>query len=505
MPKTTYRLCAIHAFLALTLATNLAAAQSSATPVAFGAAVSGTIATEVEVDWYSVTVDVVGDLTVTQTAWPPFIETRIAIFGPNSQTLTQSNPVTAAAPGIYYIKVWSAVGGTSTDVYTFSATLAKAGTGNDIDKGTNSAAAAVPIVLATPVSDTIAPSKETATKQDVDWFTVTTDVVGDLTVTQTAWPPFIETRIAIFGPNSETLAQANPVPAAAPGTYYIKVWSGVDGSSIAPYTFTASLVVAKTGNDIDSGKNSAAGAVAIVMGTPVSDTIAPSKETAGKQDEDWFTVTAAVTGDLTVTQTVWPPYIDTKIAIFGPNSATVAQNNPVLGATPGTYYIKVWSAADGSSIAPYTFTVNQVGAVLPPPPVDGGVVGIDSGRPDAGALDGRALDVALLGDAPRADAGALDVRAVDVGLVTGDTALIDSRTADAQPIDGTRAIDGSPYAVDSAGPPTAMADGGTTGSDKSSGCSGSCSTAGHATGRSPGLIFLGLALALIGLRRQTRR
>jgi hypothetical protein len=68
-------------------------------------------------------------------------------------------------------------------------------------------------------------------------------------ITQTAWPPYIETRIAVFGPNDATLAQANPVTAAAPGTYYIKVWSSNDGSSIAPYTFNTSLTTAITGND----------------------------------------------------------------------------------------------------------------------------------------------------------------------------------------------------------------------------------------------------------------
>jgi uncharacterized protein (TIGR03382 family) len=349
----------------------------------------------------------------------------------------------------------------------------------------------------------------------VDWFAVTTDVVGDLTVTQTAWPPYIETRIAIFGPNSETLAQGNPVAAAAPGTYYIKVWSAVDGSSIAPYTFTASLEKAQTGNDIDSGRNSASGAVPIVMGTPISDTIAPSKETAGKQDVDWFTVNATVTGDLTVTQTAWPPYIDTRIAIFGPNSETVAQNNPVVGATPGTYYIKVWSAADGSSIAPYTFTVSQVGAVLPPVPVDGGVTGMDSGRPDAGTTDAGATDVAFFGDTARADsgrpeagtaeAGPADVGATDVGTASGDTALVDSRRLDAQPRDGTQAIDGAPSSADSAGSHNAMADGGTADKDKSGGCSGSCSTAGHSRGSGAGLVFFGLALALIRRRRKPRR
>ena len=362
MKDKLHGLCAIHVFLALSLAANGAAAQG-ASAIALGSPVSGTISAAAEIDWYTVTTDVVGDLTVTQTAWPPYIETRIAIFGPNSQTLAQSNPATAAAPGTYYIKVWSAVDGVSTDVYTFTATLAKAGTGNDIDGGKNSASGAVAIALETAVSDTIAPSKETAGIQDVDWFTVTTDVVGDLAVTQTAWPPYIDTKIAIFGPNDATVAQGNPVTAAAPGIYYIKVWSAADGSSIAPYTFSASLTKAITGNDIDSGKDSPSGAIPIVLDTPVSDTIAPSAITAGKQDVDWFTITTDVVGDLAVTQTAWPPYIDTKIAIFGPNSDTLAQGNPVAAAAPGTYYIKVWSAAAGSSIAPYTFSASLTKAI----------------------------------------------------------------------------------------------------------------------------------------------
>ncbi len=208
------------------------------------------------------------------------------------------------------------------------------------------------ISLDSPMTGTI------STKGDVDWYTLTTDVVGDLTVTQTEWPPYIETRIAVYGPNNPSLLQNNPVTSAAPGTYYIKVWSANDGSSIAPYKFSASLKKAITGNDIDGGKNSASGAVPITIGTAVSDTIAPSKETAGKQDVDWYTLTTDAVGDLTVTQTEWPGYIETRIAVFGPNDPALAQNNPVKNAAPGTYYIKVWSANDGSSIAPYKFNVN---------------------------------------------------------------------------------------------------------------------------------------------------
>jgi hypothetical protein len=344
----------------LVLFTGVAAA---ATAIGFDTAVSGTISAAGEVDWYSVTTDTIGDLKITQTAWPPYIETQIAVFGPNNQTQAQANPVNAAAPGTYYIKVWSANDGVSDAVYTFNASLTKAGTGNDIDKGGNSAAAAVPISLGVAVSDTIAASKETAGVQDVDWFTVTTDTVGDLAVTQTVWPPFIETRIAVFGPNDATLEQANPVTAAAPGTYYIKVWSANDGSSIAPYTFSATLTKAVTGNDIDQGANSSSAPVAITLGATVSDTIAPSKATSGKQDVDWFAVTTDTVGDLAVTQTAWPPFIETRIAIFGPNDATLAQGNPVSAAAPGTYYIKVWSYNDGSSIEIYTFSTSLTKAV----------------------------------------------------------------------------------------------------------------------------------------------
>ena len=394
--------------------TAASAAADGPTAISLTTPVSGTISAAAEVDWYSVTTDTVGDLLVTQTAWPPYIDTRIAVFGPNSQTLAQANPVVAAAPGTYYIKVWSFVDGISTSPYTFNATLTKAVTGNDIDKGGNAAAAAVPITLGAAVSDTIAPSKETAGTQDVDWFTVTTDTVGDLAVTQTAWPPYIETKIAIFGPNNPALAQANPLPAAAPGTYYIKVWSYVDGTSISPYTFSAGLTKAATGNDIDKGRNSAAGAVPITLGTAVSDTIAPSKETAGTQDIDWFSVITTVVGDLTVTQTAWPPNIETKIAVFGPNDPLLPLSNPTKAAVPGTYYIKVWSVTDGSSIAPYTFTADLKAAA--------GDAGSGAGRDAGGTADTGGL-VGLDASAGR-DAGAMP----DTGALPGSDAAVGRET-----------------------------------------------------------------------------
>jgi hypothetical protein len=491
MKEAFRRLWTIQVFLALFLAANPVAADGT-TAVALGSPVTGTISAPDEVDWYSVTTDVVGDLTVTQTAWPPYIETRIAIFGPNSQTLQQGNPVAAAAPGTYYIKVWSATNGSSTDPYTFTATLAKAATGNDIDGGKNSATGAVPIVLGAVVSDTIAPSKETAGAQDIDWFTLTTDVIGDLTVTQTVWPPYIETRIAIFGPNDATLQQGNPVAAAAPGTYYIKVWSATDGSSIAPYTFATSLDKAQTGNDIDKGINSASGAVPIVLGGPVSDTIAPSKETAGTQDVDWFALTTTVVGDLTVTQTAWPPNIETRIAIFGPNDATIQQGNPVTAAAAGTYFIKVWSATDGSSIAPYTFVVSQAGVAA-----DAGTV---LGPPDAAAPD-----AAKPGDSAGADSGRSDAGSADAAR-SADSAGADSGKPDAGAADVATASDGSASApADAAVSPGRNTDSGSKGTGGSSGSSGSgggCITVGQTSSSGwAGLVLAGLALALVRRRK----
>lgn len=359
-----------------------AATADGPSAITLGTPVSGTISTTGEIDWFTVTTTTLGDLTVTQTAWPPYIETRIAIFGPGNQTVPQNNPVYAASPGVYYIKVWSANDGTSADVYTFNAALATASTGNDRDNGVNASSAAISASIGSPVSETIGPSKETSGKQDEDWYVVTTEVVGDLTVTQTAWPPYIETRIAIFGPNDATVSQSNPVYAAAPGRYYIRVWSATDGSSIAVYTFGIALTMASTGNDIDKGANAASGAVPITIGTPVTDTIAPSKATAGKQDEDWFSLTITAPGELVVTQTVWPPYIETQIAVYGPDSSTT----PYLKAAPaGKYFVKVWSANDGSSIAPYVFNTQFKPALS-----DGGSAsgGFDASQAGAGGKGG---------------------------------------------------------------------------------------------------------------------
>ncbi len=78
MKEAFRRLWTIQVFLALFLAANPVAADGT-TAVALGSPVTGTISAPDEVDWYSVTTDVVGDLTVTQTAWPPYIDTRIVI------------------------------------------------------------------------------------------------------------------------------------------------------------------------------------------------------------------------------------------------------------------------------------------------------------------------------------------------------------------------------------------------------------------------------------------
>jgi hypothetical protein len=376
-----------------------AAAQET---ISLGTDVSGTISAAGEEDWYSVATDVLGDLVITQTAWPPFIETRVELYGPGDQTTLQANTLEAAAPGVYYIKVYSANSGTSTDVYTFNASLTPAATGNDRDGGGNAPSAAIPTSIGTEESGTIGPSNATAGVQDEDWYSVTFDVVGDLTVTQTAWPPFIETRIDVFGPDDPTLAQDNPVNAAAPGTYYFRVWSTVDGASSEIYTFNTSIVEASTGNDIDGGSNEPAGAVPIEIGDTVTDTIAPSSQTAGTQDEDWYVLSLASGGDLTVTQTVWPPFLETRIAVFGPDDPTISFTNP---ASPGDYFIRVWSSNNGSSIDPYEFTTEFTG--------EPGGVGGAGGAGAAGAAGMGDAGAAGMGDAGAAGMG--DAGAVGTG------------------------------------------------------------------------------------------
>jgi hypothetical protein len=267
------------------------------------------------------------------------------------------------------------------------------------------------VSLNAPVTGTISSTGK------VDWYTLTTDVVGDLTVTQTEWPPFIETRIAIFGPNSQALQQNNPLYCAAPGTYYFKVWSANQGSSKVPYKFNVSLKKAITGNDIDGGRNSASGAVPITLGTAVTDTIAPSKATAGKQDVDWFSLTTNAVGDLTVTQTEWPPYIETRIAIFGPNNPSLQLNNPALKAAPGTYYIKVWSANEGSSIIPYKFGVNYKG-VTATPTQTGTVSGRVADEKTNAPLPGARVSVAGTGEVTTNSNGDYTIGNVPAGRAT---------------------------------------------------------------------------------------
>jgi hypothetical protein len=113
MERSFCRHLAMMTPVALLLVATPAMAQ---TVINLDTPVSSTISAAAEVDWYVVDTDTIGDLLVTQTAWPGFIETRIAVFGPDNQSLEQANPVTAAAPGTYYIKVWSANNGSSTEV-----------------------------------------------------------------------------------------------------------------------------------------------------------------------------------------------------------------------------------------------------------------------------------------------------------------------------------------------------------------------------------------------------
>ena len=186
------------------------------------------------------------------------------------------------------------------------------------------------------------------------------------------------------------------------------------------------------------------------------------------QDEDWFTFTTSVPGTLSVEVSTWPPFLDTRFELYGPDDPGLAHSNP---SAAGTYYVKVYSGADDASIDPYVFSVQHVPEA-----------GYDAGWFDSG----QASDAAV---------GTDTVVGAD-SAVASDSASVDTYVgADAAAPDSSAAADAG--AAGDAG--ASAEDDDDDDGDDQVGCSG-CGAGPAAHARAPLLLVLGLVIA--GWRRR---
>ena len=317
-----------------------------------GPAVTGTIASPGDVNWFTFTITSAGTYTI-DTAPGTLADNYMYLYGPNSMTAClqeddDSGVANAAqiarslAPGVYYVKV-RAFDSFSTGAYTICL----------------SRPSSVPVALsvnAAPLTGAIAPA------EDVDWYSFTVKTPGIYTI-KTSAGTLADDYMYLYGPNSQTaLLEENDDngddPAASitrglsAGTYYIKV-RAYSTSATGTYTIKLSLAPSPTVTALK------------VNAAPATGTIAP----AG--DSDWYSFTVTTAGIYTI-NTAAGALDDTYMYLYGPNNQfALLQEDDDNGASfaaqivctlsVGTYYVKI-RAYSASATGTYS-----IGVSLAPP------------------------------------------------------------------------------------------------------------------------------------------
>ena len=220
---------------------------------------------------------------------------------------------------------------------------------------------------------------------DVDFFRLTANVTGRMTITQTAPAPsrldpyldvynFSRTLLARNDDSQGSLNSQVAIDARAGATYFIKA-AGF-GGRVGAYrlTVTTARPVA------DDFPNTFANAKTVTTDIAGSGVQKGAIEQAG--DVDMFRVVAAISGQMTVTQSAAPgSALDSYLYVYDASRSLLADNDDFEGSrnsqvtvrvTAGaTYFVK--AGAYGATTGAYVLRFSTVAGVLPPPqPAPGG-------------------------------------------------------------------------------------------------------------------------------------
>ncbi len=343
-----------------------------------------TIFPSLDYDWFNLTFVGYGTLSVTISNVPSTLNPVLRIYGPNSSTTQKAYAdsygyggseyiYTDIVPGYYYIRVYSYYSNDfSTSSYNLS--IAFGNCSPDIYEPNNIDANACPIAPGN-YYPTIFPTG------DVDWYNITFDSMGTLSVQISNVSSRLDPVLAIYGPNSSTtqVGYADSGSSGAgeylyvqvyAGYYYVRVLSyGNDDFSTQPYNL--SVIYNAVSGDAYESNNNAEEAYNISSGT-YTPTIFP------KGDIDWFNISAAMQGTLYVYVYNVPSNIDPVITVYGPNSSTTQAGYADAGSggssevvyiavTPGYYYVRIYSYGN-DDFSTGTYTLQITFNPVPPDP-----------------------------------------------------------------------------------------------------------------------------------------
>jgi len=219
---------------------------------------------------------------------------------------------------------------------------------------------------------------DTISENDTDWYMVNLTVISDLIVNFTAPSDIAYNEVTIYGPDNSSKYQktvyadngetsSETLNAVASGVYYLKVFNSQGYFSAELYTLIVTKMEAESNDKIGDTPSEASSS--LVMGQiSDSDTIAPSYNTSGEYDVDWFVHNfsdGGVDGLGTTLEFIAPSDISCDIDVYGPDDPTnymktihvnarESVSEPVMGFTHGAMYFKVYNSEGQSSINTYS-------------------------------------------------------------------------------------------------------------------------------------------------------
>lgn len=338
-------------------------------------ALTGTIQPKGDADWFEIEVDHQGELKFTATTAPATLDMSYRIWNADKYALSNwFTPLRVGgpadgffdlpAPGRYVIEMRDGSNDAgSTEPYGFDLEFtpsADTGEPNDIfGKPT-------PIEFDAPFQSNILP------KGDVDWYAVTVEDQGELTVNVTEVPENLDISFRIWNADKYALsswfaplAKGGPVEGVfdlpEPGTYVIEMRDGSnDERSAIPFTTQVSFIPSQDGFEPNDKFGDAK---PLALDEEVKATILP------KGDVDWYRIEApsggelqiSVTGvakDLDISYRVWNSDKYAKSNWFAPFRAGGDTEGTFGLDAPGTYYLEVRDGSnDNRSVEPYTLKV----------------------------------------------------------------------------------------------------------------------------------------------------
>jgi hypothetical protein len=362
---------------------------ATARPLANGQSQERSIHTSNDEDWATFTIGTTGATNFRVETSGPIGDTELTLFGPNSSTTqiayNDDKPgekfsaiaLNSLAPGTYFVRVSSFGLASTISAYTLRASWTESGDALESD---DTPATAKPIQSGQPQSHSI----HVAT--DVDWAVFTIGSRGASNVRIDTSGVGGDTEMWLYGPGDPNLQVAynddGPsgkfsqiiVNNLLPGTYYIKVTSYRQASIIPNYTLQASWEDAPTPIARDSFESDDTPATAKAIGNNQTQTRSIHVE----NDLDWVTFTIGGAGASSVQIATAGGSGDTEMWLYGPNNPNAELDyNDDGGAgkfaairrsslPAGTYYIKIGSYRQSSTINSYTLAVSWT-AGLPPP------------------------------------------------------------------------------------------------------------------------------------------